>query len=396
MKNKKHKVMVLTPRFPYPVIGGDRLRIFELCKELSKTYSLTLVSLCETQDEVDMSVPQDGVFDEIHRVLLTKKKSYFNCALALFAKKPLQVAYYQSSEFSNLVKSLSSNHDVILSHLIRVADYAKDLPNKKVLEMTDAISLNYTRFSENKNSSGFKGLVYRLERDRLNNYEKEISKCFDLNFLVSQVDKDFLFDRGSSDYDRTLVCSNGVDISKFTYNFSLGKQELVFIGNMYSAQNFDAAMWFAQNVLPQLRHKLDIKFKVVGRIREEDKNRLTRMEGVIVTGAVDDVSSHVRGAIAGICSVRLAAGVQNKILEYMALGIPSITTRTGLEGLESVPGKDILLADTPDEFIKHISKLYHDPEFARTLSENAYSYIQSNHSWSGKLKPAIKAIDNLF
>ena len=392
----KKKILVLTPRFPYPVIGGDRLRIFEICRELSKTYSLTLLSLCENKNEIVMNIPNDGVFSSIHRVLLPKWNSYLNCLLALPTTTPLQVAYYKSTKFSQLVDELSLEHDLILPHLIRMADYVKNIDKPKVLEMTDAISMNYSRVIETKNNAGLKGYIYKIEQSRLNRYEKEIPHNFDHSVFVSQFDKDFLFTTSDECYQNILVCSNGVDLSSLPYDFSPRTKEVVFIGNMFSAQNFDAAMWFAKECLPVLRKHGDYIFKVIGRIKPEGEQKLKRIDGVVVTGAVNNVVPHARGAIAGICSVRLAAGVQNKILEYMALGLPSITTATGLEGLDSLPEQDILIADTPDEFTQQILRIDNDAEFAKFLSVNAFNYVQNSHSWSGKLSPVTVAINNLL
>lgn len=389
------KILVLTPRFPYPVIGGDRLRIYELCKELSKKYSLTLVSLCESDDDILHNV-DDNVFDTIHRIIQPKYKSYLNCLLSLPTNKPLQVAYYESKEFKLLVDKLAPKHDLILPHLIRMANYAKDQSIPKVLEMTDAISMNYDRVLKTDNNAGIKGLIYKIEASRLNKYEKSIVKHFDCNVLVSSFDRDFLFEQNSQEYKKTLVCSNGVDLSKFTYNFCKGGKQLIFIGNMFSAQNFDAAYWFAQNVLPQLRKYSDYTFKVIGRIKDDDAKKLLMFDGVIVTGAVESVVKEAEGALAGICSVRLAAGVQNKILEYMALGIPSITTATGLEGLEAIPEKDILVADTIEEFVTCILKLDKDMIYSENIAKNALVYVQNNHSWQGKLKPLVDTIKKII
>ncbi len=262
--------------------------------------------------------------------------------------------------------------------------------------MTDAISMNYSRVCETKNSLGIKRIIYKLEKDRLNNYEKRIVEQFDYSILVSQFDKDFLFNKGTESYNKTLVCSNGVDLSALPYEFSPMNKEVIFIGNMYSAQNFDAAMWFAQESLPQLRKHGDYKFKVIGRIKPDDSKKLRCIDGVIVTGAVDNIVSHARGSISGICSVRLAAGVQNKILEYMALGIPSITTSTGLEGLEALPDKDILISDNTEQFVSQILKLEKDRDFAQNLSINGFKYVQSTHSWSGRLEPVTNAIEKLL
>lgn len=395
LKNKKN-ILVITPRFPYPVIGGDRLRIYEVCRELSKFYSLTLVSLCETKEEYHLELPNDLVFDRTYRVYFPKWKSYLNCILALPSSQPLQVAYYQSRDVKQLIDSLIDEHDLILSHLIRVSEYVKSVNKPKILEMTDAISMNYSRLSSVKNSSGLKGLIYRIERSRLNHYERSIAECFDCNVFVSQVDRDFLYSDNEHLTEKALICSNGVDLSKLPYNLTSGGKKLVFIGNMYSAQNFDAAYWFAREVLPEIRHYGDFEFHVIGRIKSDGYEKLSKLEGVIVTGAVDNVAEHVQGALAGICSVRIAAGVQNKILEYMALGIPTITSSTGLEGLFATEGESILVADTPIEYVKHVLELRNNIGFSESLSKKAYEYVKEQHSWESKLGPLVNKIKQLL
>ncbi|MEG0007284.1 MAG: glycosyltransferase family 4 protein [Aeromonas sp.] len=390
------KILVITPRFPYPVIGGDRLRIYEVCKELAKYYELTLVSLCENQFEMSYSVPKNEIFKNVHRIFFPKWKSYLNCFLSLPTSKPLQIAYYQSREFRLLVEELSESHDMVLPHLIRTAEYARNLNIVKILEMTDAISMNYTRVAQVKNNSGIKGLIYRIERNRLNKYEKNVAKNFDCNVFVSKVDRDFLYLDSPTIIEKTLVCSNGVDLSKLPYRFIPGGNKLVFIGNMYSAQNFDAAYWFAKHVLPRIRQHGDYELHVIGKIPADSQKKLMQITGVVVTGAVDSVAEHAKGALAGICSVRLAAGVQNKILEYMALGIPTITSSTGLEGLFAKEDESILVADSPDNYVKHILELKNNVHFAEMLAQNALCYVKEQHSWSVKLKPLVDKVQQLL
>lgn len=392
----RRKILVITPRYPYPVIGGDRLRIYEICKELSKNHDLTLVSLCENKQEITSPKPDDNVFLTVHRIYLPKWKSYLNTLLSVPSQTPLQVAYYQSSELKNLLDSLIDEHDLILPHLIRVAEYVKNVNKPKVLEMTDAISMNYTRVSQVKNSSGIKGLIYRVEKNRLNRYEKNIAQHFDCNVFVSPFDRDFLYSNNKHLLEKSLVCSNGVDLSKLPYSFSPCGYKLVFIGNMHSAQNFDAAYWFAKKVMPSLRKYGPFEFHVIGKIPLESKKKLASIEGVVVTGAVDCVVEPAQGALAGICSVRLAAGVQNKILEYMALGIPTITSPTGLEGLFAKEGESILVADSVEEYVSHILLLKNNANFAESLAKNAYHYVKEQHSWSGKLQPLVVRVNQLL
>ena len=388
-------ILVLTSRFPYPVVGGDRLRIFQICKELSKSYDITLLTFCENRKEMKYVVPNDKVFNNIERVYLPKWQSFLNCLPALISKKPLQVAYYSSANFQKLVDKMTLEHDLVLAHLVRTAEYIREKKTKKILEMTDAISMNYERFSKIKNKSGLMGFVYTVEKDRLYLYEKRIAKYFDHNILVSKVDKDFLFREDKELLSKVSVCSNGVDLEKFPYQFSSGSKVITFIGNMHSAQNMDAVLWFIINVLPLLRANKEFTLKVIGRIKENDRLKLEKYAGVTTTGEVENVVEYARGSFAAVCPVRLAAGVQNKILEYMALGVPIVTTTTGLEGLQAKPNHDLIIADSAIATCNALLKLHLDENYAEKISKNAFRYVGEVHSWSSSLKKLKTEIHKL-
>jgi len=390
----KRRLLVLTPRFPYPVVGGDRLRIYQVCKALSEQFSLTLLSLCETKAELTMQLPADGVFDRVERILLSRKRSYLNTLLALFGNMPLQVAYYRSATFRQAVDRLMPEHDGVLSHLIRCAEYVKNTSKPNILEMTDAISLNYERVRKLKNVGGFKGYVYRHESTRLLAYEKQIVDAFDLSVLVSETDKDYLV---GSCHERVLVCSNGVELEHLAFKERSDSQPvIVYIGNMTSVQNMDACLHFAKDVMPLINKRLDAKFRVVGRISESDAAKLRKISNVEVTGAVDDIGAAVADARAGVCPVRLAAGVQNKVLEYMALGLPVITSSIGLEGFAAEPERDLLVADSQEEWVNAISRIWHDAGLRTQLATNGRAYVDTHHKWSSRLAPLVERVKTLL
>lgn len=394
MSANRKKLLILTPRFPYPVIGGDRLRIYQVCKSLSEHFSLTLLSLCENRSEVTMSLPQDGVFDRVERVYLSRAKSYLNVLLALIGSKPLQVAYYQSSEFSKAVERLLPEHDGVLSHLIRCAEYVKGAEKPIFLEMTDAISLNYFRIRQLKNFRGFKAQIYRIEADRLNVYERQIIELFDLSILVSEIDKTYLV---GADHDKVIVCSNGVALDQLPFKDRRESSPvIVYIGNMTSIQNLDACLFFARDVMPLLSQRVRVIFRVVGRISDSDAAKLRAFANVEVTGAVDSIPDAVQDARLGVCPVRLAAGVQNKVLEYMALGLPVVTSSIGLEGFSAQPEQDLLVADTPQAYVDAISNVWNDEERLTQLASNGYNYVNVHHQWGHRLAPLVYRISAIL
>jgi glycosyltransferase involved in cell wall biosynthesis len=388
-------LLILTPRYPYPVIGGDRLRIYQLCKALSSHYRLTLLSLCDSQAEMEMPLPDDGVFTSIERLYLPRWKSWLNCALALPRDLPLQVAYYRHRAFRRRAVALMKEHDGTLAHLIRVGDAIKDQAGPKFLEMTDAISLNYQRIRDTRHSgSDLRSRVFALESTRLRRYEESIVDRFDHSFLVSEIDRRFLFEAHSERLARVSVCSNGVDLRALPYAFDPAGRDLVFIGNMHSLQNLDAANFAASEVLPLVRAgSPGTRLRLIGRIHPDQGSRLAAIDGVVVTGEVPDVAEAARGGAVGLCPLRLGAGVQNKVLEYMALGLPTVSTTMGLEGFEAKHGHELLVADDADALAEAVLRLQRDREFARAMAVAARDYVDSHHSWEARLAPFVASVD---
>ncbi len=133
-------LLILTPRFPYPVIGGDRLRIYQTLPRARRPLSADPAQLVRYPEEMAMALPDDGVFHRVEHVFLPKWRSWLNTPLALPSRTPLQVAYYRHAGFRRRALALMAEHDGTLAHLIRVGDVIKDAPGVKFLEMTDAIS----------------------------------------------------------------------------------------------------------------------------------------------------------------------------------------------------------------------------------------------------------------
>ena len=395
MTTDKKTLLVLTPRFPYPVIGGDKLRIYNLSKELSRHYSLTLLSLCDTREEMSCELPDDGVFDRVERVFLPKISSYVNTLLALPTRTPLQVAYYRSRAFAAAVERLLPSHDGVLVHLVRCAEYVRKSDKPRVLEMTDAISLNYSRVKQLKNARGIKSHVFSVEAKRLLDYERKIADDFDLSVLVAQTDRDYLFP--SAPEAKVMVCSNGVDLSGLPYSErSMASRLLIFIGDMRTVQNQDMCHFFAEEILPLLRTRADYRFRIVGSIVPKLAEHFRAYEGVEVTGRVASVANAASDGAIGVCPMRIGAGVQNKILEYMAIGLPVVTTSLGHEGLGARSEQDLLIADTPEAFVERIEWLVEHASAAVQMASHARQFVEREHGWSEMTRPLIEHIDGLL
>jgi glycosyltransferase involved in cell wall biosynthesis len=280
---------------------------------------------------------------------------------------------------------------LVLAHLTRTAEYVKGRGISSAVEMTDAISMNYERSMAVSKSSSILSLIYAIEAKRLKAYEKNAMREHNLLCFVSNIDVEFLY--GSNPPNNVIVCGNGVATDSLSFGLAAERKPVVaFIGNMMSMQNRDAAAWFAKEVLPLLRKRGDFRFRIVGQISERHRAMFDQLDGVELTGKVPDVGAVIRDCFAGVCSVRIGAGVQNKLLEYMALGLPTVTTSIGLEGVGAKDGRELWVADNPEEFALRLMFIWEDHAAANAIAANARSYVEENHAWGAMLNKLTNCI----
>jgi glycosyltransferase involved in cell wall biosynthesis len=391
----KPKLLILTPRFPYPPVGGDRLRIYQICRSLAGEFELSLLSMCESKQEMTIPIPQDGVFSYVERVYHGRIRASLGCFAALFSSEPIQVGYYRNPEFAGRFQDLADHCDGVVAHLIRTGAYLTRCSLPKVVEMTDAISLTYQRGGAITSWNPIRALLYRLEANRLIKFEREIVRTVDLTVLVSAIDRDFLLADAAG--REIQVCANGVDTNAFPFDYSPDERTIVFIGNNRAQHNVDAILYFVDQILPSIRvRRPGVQFKVIGPISDRLKRRLEREIGVIAVGEVKNVADAVKGASVGVCPVRFGAGIQNKLLEYMSLGIPAVTSEIGKEGLDVVPGEHLLVASSVREWADQICALLENTDLGRRVAQNSRSFVELEHSWPARMKPLLKSINDLI
>jgi len=381
-----HRILVLTPRFPFPLYGGDVLRIYRLCEALPHHFQLTLLSICQTRAEMETPLPEGSPFSEVHRIYLPKWRSYINTLLALVTGQSMQTAYYESREFARAVSRLQGTHDLLLCHLARTAPYAKDFKGPKALELTDFIPLTYARSNKLKGKNlSMRRLIYTLEQRRVEKAQNELARDFDLVTFVSEVDRAMFLASSGMPEGKVVTFSNGVDLQERPFSEVRAGKTLVFIGTLKAMPNADAVSHFIVDVLPAIRrHDPEVKLRVIGAVDEKFKARFESPH-VQFTGPVPDLARAAEDCVIGICPVRIGAGMQNKMLDYMALGLPAVTSRVGAEGLDGSDGSTFVVASTPEEFADTILSLLQDEGRRRELAQSARMMIEANSSWSARL-----------
>lgn len=367
------------------MIGGDRLRIAYISKGLSHSFELSLLSFCETKEELCFPL-SDGLFSQVHRVYLPRWRSYLNAARAIPTALPLQLAYYRSPEFQAEVDRLLPQHDAVLAFTIRAGQYVEGRREPAILDMADAISMNYQRVAELRDLDNWMKIVYSFERSRLLQYEKSVLHKFRRVWLVSNVDRDFL---AADPGKHVEVIPMGVDLLHLPFGARDG-DAIAFIGKMVTLQNQDACFHFVREIFPRIRERMKVKFRVIGDIPNKVADKLLAYQDVEVTGRFDDVGEAISGAFCAVCPMRAGAGMQNKILHYMALGLPCLTSRVGLEGIKAIENEHLLVYDSAEEAAEKIIALRSDPGLRTRLARQGRALVEQFYDWNN-LYPMFKA-----
>ena len=301
--------------------------------------------------------------------------------------KPLQIGYFFSGEMKKKIEDIQFNYDCIIFHLIRASEYLpKQYKGKKILEMTDLISNNYFQLYNKLSFFNPLKYIYFIEKKFLEIYEKKIINFFDYNVLVSPNDLK-LFMIKNVLKKKIKIIGNGTEFKKKVYKFKKTNNDVIFIGNINYLPNKIACYEFIKRVMPILKNKgYDIKFKIIGRTSRSLKSKLEKFENVKVFTNVAYPEKLCKKAICGISNLNIASGVQNKIYEYMSIGLPTIISQKCFKSLSLKNNFDLMVYSTQNDFIKQLIKLKTNKKFANKISKNCYNTIRKKHSWNDVLK----------
>jgi polysaccharide biosynthesis protein PslH len=382
-------ILFLSQRIPFPPNKGDKLRSFNEIKYLSRKHKISLV--CLTDNSADMKYAADlrEYCDSVDIVFLPRLKSKMQSVGALFSSHPLTRSYFYAKDLQAIVDCKLSNetYDAIFVYCSSMAQYVEqvtDIP--KIIDFVDVDSEKWRQYSSYARFP-LKHL-YRLESRRLRRYEAWLAKTFQHCIFVSKKEAD---DFGN------LVCScptvtpipNGVDGDLFQPSPApYAPHALVFTGAMDYFANVEAVLFFVREILPLIRQSLpQVTLTVVGSNPAAEIQALPKTDpAVFVTGSVGSVQPYVVNSAVFVAPMRIARGVQNKILEAMAMGVPVVTTPLGFEGISAAPGKDLFVEDLPERFAQRVIELMLDRRLRKAVSESSRTAVESHYDWPQNLE----------
>jgi len=383
------KILYLTHGCPYPPNKGDRIRSFHLLRHLSSQHDVTLIypsfSIDDLAQREVLNKYCSDVFAIPHSPFLARLKGL----LALLQGQALTLGYFYSRRLRESLMEVS--FDVVVADSSSMAQYVLDFPQPKVVDFVDVDSEKWKAYAQN--TSFPISWLYRLEFHRLSRFEQEIVRRTEVCLVTSEQEHKYL-----EPCDHVLVLPNGVDLDYFNPNFhdsSVENNTLLFMGAMNYFPNVDGVEYFAREIFPLIKQQVPTaKFVIAGM---HPTKRIRRLAGpdIIVTGAVPDMRPYLNDATVCVVPLRIARGIQNKILEAMAMNVPVVATSVSNAGINARDDQEILLADTPESFAKAVVTLLRDANLRECLAKQARQLVENRFSWDHSFKQLDVAIGRL-
>jgi|GEM_PF-182604 len=381
-----HKICILTPRFPIPENGGDVLRINNIARQLKREgYELILVSF---EDDGSPQLFEAGrIYDKVYTVHRNRLNSLWQSFLHLLSGRAMQCGYYYSAGYRHLLHTVMEKEqpDLYIAHLLRMMPYLDEagLHDRSIIEMTDALSKTYSLSAGSKGNWLLKH-VYCLERYLIRRTEQYSMMYFPVNVLVSEADADYL--KTISPHSAGLVVhTNGVDVVPVPVQ-DYDHDKIVFVGNMRTLQNQDAVYAFVQDIFPRIQQRIPTaKFYIVGAQPPQDILELAS-EHIIVTGFVDDLTATISDAAVAVAPVRVAAGIQNKVLVAMGCGLPVVLTTLISRAIPELEDDcNCIIRDDAATIADACIRLMRHPEERNVLAKAGYDMVCRHYGWEEKL-----------
>lgn len=378
------KILIALSRFPYPLEKGDKLRAYHQIRCLSQKHDIYLVAVHEQSVSLNDLEQLKPFCKEIFLLKQGPVDKCVNIAKAFFSGLPLQCGYFYSrrnqKRFDEIVAQVRPDH--IYCQLIRMAEYVKNYPVVKTLDYQDVFSKGALRRAEK--AVWFMKPFFMMEYRRVARYENVVFNRFNHKTIITAVDRDLI---PNEHRDEIVVVANGVDFEHFSYHQEEKVYDLIFSGNMNYAPNVDAAEFLAKEIFPALKREMPGLKLVLCGATPAPRVKALQSEDVIVTGWVDNMAEWYAESRIFVAPMRMGTGLQNKLLEAMAMQLPCVTSPLAAKPLEHADAKQAVMpCSTTSGYVEAIRSLLQDPELYQRLSNNGYQYVHEQYDWQNAVE----------
>ena len=399
------EVLFLAHRVPWPPNRGDKIRSHHILHRLAELAPVHCACFADDAREAAQEDPLRHKLASFHAEIRRKPKWQAGVE-ALVSARPVSLTSFASAALHDHVDRLLRERPIGLIFVFsgQMAQYIpQDFDGRVVMDFADVDSAKFESYAGT--ATGFMGWIHGREGRLLSEFEREIGERADLSLFVSEAEATLFRKRSGLPAEKVLALGNGIDLEQ--YNPAVGEAVdreagplLVFTGQMDYPPNVEAVMSFAQQVMRLiLAEHRDARFAIVGRAPTAEVLALDGKNGAFVAGEVDDVRGWLLAADIVVAPLRTARGIQNKVLEAMAMGKAVVVSLAAAEGIEAVAGEQLLVAANEAEEAEQVCQWLADAERREKLGREARRLIEARYSWAAQLAelPEICALsDNHF
>ncbi len=394
------RILYLAHRIPYPPNKGEKIRAYHQVKYLAGLHVLDLICLIDDQRDLPHVATLEQLCNRTYAHLIKPLPSKVKGLLTQLAGGSVSVGYYHRAAVQKVVDRwlAESAYDVIICFSSTMAEYVFRTPvlerqplPRLIMDFCDVDSDKWRQYAETARLP--LASIYGREHRRMQQYEQKVHHAFDFSILVSRQEADLFADQVGTGKKITVI-QNGIDAAFFDRRqvFIRNRSQssvgpiIVFTGAMNYHVNVDGVLWFCSEVLPLIRQAHpQVSFKIVGSNPTTAVKQLAKQEGVEVTGFVEDIRPYYAMADVCVAPLRLGRGIQNKVLEAMAMERAVVTTSRANAGIQAVCGKHLLVADEPDAFAVAVSGLLKNEISRAQLGRVARHFVVDHFNWQKKM-----------
>lgn len=383
------KVLFLAHRVPFPPDKGDKIRAFHMLRHLAERHEVWLGAGADDLADLRHEAEARKICRDVHFAPLGPIRRRANLLAGLPTGAPLSVARFRHPELARWTRRVLAEvrPDVVFVFSSAMAQYVvgRTAPSTRlIVDFCDADAEKWRAYAESA-PPGMRA-IYRREFDRLVKFEAGALAAAEAGILISETERKLLAHFLPDGAPKLHVIPNGVDVDYFApAGRSAAAPVIVLCGRMDYPPNIDGARWFAQEILPRVRKRRpEAVFRIVGAAPAPAVRALASLPGVEVTGAVPDVRPHLAEAAVVVAPLRIARGIQNKVLEGMSAGRPVVATPQALDGIEAVVGRDVLTGADAEGFADAVGAVLAGTAPAE-LGANGRALVLRRYQWSAQL-----------
>lgn len=388
--SRTQNILYLSHRIPYPPNKGDKIRSYHVLRYLSERYNVYLGAFID--DPRDWKYVEDvqRLCRKCKFVSLQSRTATLRGLKGLLTGEALTLPYYRDKKMSEWVNTCIEEQSIDAAYIFSssMAQYLDNVSPGCVRRVVDFVDIDSDKWTQYSKSKGWPtSWVYKREGKRLQAYEYEVASESDAVVFVSKPEAE-LFSSRFSQLKNIQYIDNGVDWDYFSPRperdspYSADSRVMVFTGAMDYWANVDAVEWFANSVYPKIRQQVvHAEFVIVGARPTEAVKRLEKIPGVYVTGSVGDIRPYIEHAHLSVAPLRIARGVQNKVLEAMAMARPVLASPQALEGIEYPVGIDLQQAVSSEQFAEMAIPFLQ----SRRAALSAREWVKRRYDWNANL-----------